>query len=103
MIQENESISLEEVVYAGFVELIRSEQLVDDQWLARITASPETIFELLLELIHHERCPKKRAQYRKVKVEERMQHILQLYKCMGDMERAKFSDTIIANKLFLVP
>lgn len=103
MIQEKESICSEDVVYAGLVALIRSELFVDDHWLARITASPETIFELLLEFIHNERCPKKRAQYQKVKVEERMKNILQLYKCMGDMERAKFYNTITANKLFLIP
>ena len=102
MIQKTKRMQAEDV-YAGLADLIKTELPVDVQWLARLTASPETVFELLLESTRNERCPKKRDRYEEVKVEERLSSYLQTYKYMGELERAKFSYTITCDKLFLVP
>lgn len=92
-----------EDVYAGLVKLIKTELSVDEQWLSRLTATPDTVFELLLESARNERCPTTQDLYRKLKAEERLEDYLQTYKYMGDVERAKLSATITSHKLFLIP
>lgn len=104
MIQKIKSIQTQaEVIYTGLVDLIKTELSVDVQWLARVTATPETVLELLIEVIRNERCPKIRDRHHEVKVEERLLSYLQSYRYMGDAERAKLSATITGNKLFLIP
>jgi hypothetical protein len=92
-----------EDIYAGLEELIRKEMLVDIQWLSRVTASPSTVFELLLESTRNERCPKIRSRYQEIGIEEQLESYLLTYKYMEEQERAKLSYTITYNKLFLVP
>ncbi len=90
-------------LYAGLEELIKNEMLVDSQWLSRVTASPATVFELLLESSRNERCPKTRNRYQEIGVEQQLESYLLTYKYMEENERAKLSYTITLNKLFLVP
>ena len=95
--------TLTEDIYTGLVKLVRTEISVDLQWLSRITATPETILEMLLELARNERCPRLRDRYKAARVEERIVGFLQMWRFMGEKERAKLSNTITSNKLFLVP
>ena len=95
--------SLPEDVYTGLVKLIKTEMSVDLQWLSRITATPETILEMLLELTRYERSPQLRDRYRAARVEERIIGFLQSLRFMGEKEREKLTSTIMNNKLFLVP
>ena len=92
-----------EELYAGLVDLISTELLVDAKCLERITATPETIFNLLLESAQNERNSKIKVRYQEIHVEERLSNYLQVYKGMGEIERTKLSDTIRFNKLFLIP
>lgn len=100
--EEKQSILAEDVC-TGLVRLILTELSIDVQWLARVTAKPETIIELLLELTRNERCPKIRGRYQEIRAEERLMSYLKRFKSMGEPERTKLSNTIMGNKLFLIP
>ncbi|AHM58345.1 hypothetical protein D770_00345 [Flammeovirgaceae bacterium 311] len=102
MIKDLKSIQAEEV-YEGLAELIKTELLIDMHWLARVTASPKTVFELLLESTRNERCPKIKNRFQEIKVEEQLENYLLSYQYMCEHERAKLTYAIMNNKLFLVP